>query len=102
LGARKYLVISICMVAVVVQVKDGTVTDIRVAIGAASPVAQRLTTLETALHGLPAKGLQDAITDDLIRGLSPISDVRATADYRQAAATQVIRRAVTLALEGDA
>jgi CO/xanthine dehydrogenase FAD-binding subunit len=102
LGARKYLVISICMVAVVVQVKDGTVTDIRVAIGAASPVAQRLTTLETALRGLPAKGLTNAITDDLIHGLSPISDVRGTADYRQAAAAQVIRRAVTLALEGDA
>jgi len=102
LGARKYLVISICMVAVVVQVKDGSVTDIRIAIGAASPVAQRLTTLETALRGLPAKGLTNAITDDLIHGLTPISDVRATSDYRQAAATQVIRRAVTLALEGNA
>lgn len=102
LGARKYLVISICMVAVVLQVKDDVVADIRIAIGAASPVAPRLTALETALRGLPTKGLPKAITDDLVDGLTPITDVRATADYRQAAATQVIRRAITLALKGDA
>lgn len=102
LGARKYLVISICMVAVVLRVERGLVSDIRIAIGAASPVAQRLTTLEDALRGLPPGDLQNAVTGDLIRGLTPITDVRASADYRQTAATQVIRRAIALALEGTA
>lgn len=100
LGARKYLVISICMVAVVLRVERGLVSDIRIAIGAASPVAQRLTTLEDALRGLPSCDLQNAVTGDLIQGLTPITDVRASADYRQTAATQVIRRAIALALEG--
>lgn len=102
LGARKYLVISICMVAVLVTVQDGLVSDIRVAIGAASPVAMRLTGLEDVLRGLPAKDAADAVTPDLIHGLTPITDVRATADYRQTAAAEVIRRAITLALEGAA
>ncbi len=102
LGARKYLVISICMVAVVLRVERGLVSDIRIAIGAASPVAQRLTTLEDALRGLPSCDLQNAVTGDLIQGLTPITDVRASADYRQTAATQVIRRAIALALEGTA
>lgn len=102
LGARKYLVISICMVAVVLRVERGLVSDIRIAIGAASPVAQRLTTLEDALRGLPSCDLQNAVTGDLIQGLTPITDVRASADYRQAAATQVIRCAIALALEGTA
>ncbi|WP_295512378.1 FAD binding domain-containing protein [uncultured Sulfitobacter sp.] len=102
LGARKYLVISICMVAVVLRVERGLVSDIRIAIGAASPVAQRLTTLEDALRGLPPGDLQNAVTGDLIHGLTPITDVRASADYRQTAATQVIRRAIALALEGTA
>jgi CO/xanthine dehydrogenase FAD-binding subunit len=102
LGARKYLVISICMVAVVLRVEGGLVSDIRIALGAASPVAKRMTALEEALRGLPPSDLQSAVADDLIRGLSPITDVRASADYRQIAAKQVIRRAIFLALEGSA
>ncbi len=102
LGARKYLVISICMVAVLVTVQNGLVSDIRVAIGAASPVAIRLTGLEDALRGLLAKEAADAVIGDLIHGLAPITDVRATADYRRTAAAEVIRRAITLALEGAA
>ena len=102
LGARKYLVISICMVAVVLQIEGELVSDIRIALGAASPVAKRLISLEEALRGLPQSELQSAVTDDLIRGLSPITDVRASADYRQTAAKQVIRRAIFLALEGSA
>lgn len=102
LGARKYLVISICMVAVLVTVEGGHVADIRIAIGAASPVAQRLTVLEDALRGMPAGAVQNAVTDDLITGLTPITDVRASAEYRQRAAAPVIRRAIAQALEGIA
>jgi|TARA_R110002012_G_scaffold117451_4_gene265374 CO/xanthine dehydrogenase FAD-binding subunit len=102
LGARKYLVISICMVAVLVTVQGGLVSDIRIGVGAASPTAQRLTALEDSLRGLPVDGLIKAVTDEVILALSPISDVRASADYRQSAAPQVIRRAITLALEGVA
>lgn len=102
LGARKYLVISTCMVAVLVTVEDGHVADIRIAIGAASPVSQRLTVLEDVLRGMTAGTVQDAVTDDLITGLTPITDVRASAEYRQRAAAPVIRRAIAQALEGIA
>lgn len=101
LGARKYLVISICMVAVLVTVDAGVVSDVRIAIGAASPVAQRLTALEQALRGQAPKGLLAHVTDDLVQGLSPITDVRASCDYRQHAAGEVIRRALAHALEGS-
>lgn len=102
LGARKYLVISICMVAVLVTVEGGHVADIRIAIGAASPVALRLTVLEDALRGISVGAVQNAVTDDLIKGLTPITDVRASAEYRQRAAVPVIRRAIAQALEGIA
>jgi CO/xanthine dehydrogenase FAD-binding subunit len=100
LGARKYLVISICMVAVLVTIQDGFVSDMRISIGAASPVAMRLAALEDALRGLAVKDAADAVTNALIHGLTPITDVRASADYRQATAAPLIRRAITLALEG--
>ena len=50
LGTRRYLVISIAMVAVVID-KDsaGRVREARVSVGSCSAVARRLTELEQAL-----------------------------------------------------
>ena len=100
LGARKYLVISICMVAVLAVVEGDRLIDIRIAIGAASPVAQRLTTLEDHLRDCALGEVQNRMTADLIQSLTPITDVRASADYRLAASATLIRRAVTLAFKG--
>ncbi|WP_204316327.1 hypothetical protein, partial [Serratia marcescens] len=54
LGARKYLVISIAMVSGVVAIDSvGRIEEARIAVGACSAVAARLTTLEAALAGAP-------------------------------------------------
>ena len=42
LGARRYLVISIAMVAAALEIDDGVVRDARIAIGACSAVAKRM------------------------------------------------------------
>lgn len=96
LGARRYLVISIAMVAAVIQ-KDSTgrVADARVAVGSCSAVARRLTELEHVLAGAPvAVGLGSLATADHIKDLSPIGDVRATAAYRRDAALRLVQRAL--------
>jgi CO/xanthine dehydrogenase FAD-binding subunit len=96
LGARRYLVISIAMVAAIIQ-KDasGRVADARVAIGSCSVVARRLTELEHALLGAPVSpGLGSVATADHIKDLSPIDDVRATAAYRRDAALRLVQRAL--------
>ena len=54
LGARKYLVISISMVAVILETNDsGSVAQARVAVGSCSAVARRLADLEKDLVGQP-------------------------------------------------
>ncbi len=54
LGARRYLVISIAMVAAVVKTDNaGCVAEARIAVGSCSAAAQRLTALERALVGAP-------------------------------------------------
>ncbi|HET6222670.1 MAG TPA: FAD binding domain-containing protein, partial [Dongiaceae bacterium] len=53
LGARKYLVISIVMVAGVVEVAERRITAARLAVGSCSAAAQRLPALEAALVGKP-------------------------------------------------
>lgn len=95
LGARKYLVISIAMVAAIVETDAGQVTQARIAVGACSAVAQRMPALEAALLGRPARaGLGDVAVADHVADLAPIDDVRATADYRRHAALALVRRAL--------
>ena len=94
LGARKYLVISIVMVAGVVEpAPDGTVAGARLAIGSCSAVARRLPELEQALIGRPIDGGMAAVAAAEHLGvLSPIDDVRGTAAYRMDAALTLVRR----------
>lgn len=94
LGARRYLVISIVMAAACVEADDaGVITQARVAIGACSPVAQRLESLEATLVGKDiASGLGSLVTREQLDPLAPIDDVRATRAYRLDAAVTVLSR----------
>jgi len=96
LGTRRYLVISIAMVAAVIQ-KDaaGRVAQARVAVGSCSAIARRLKELEQRLIGAAVSdGLGSLATAEHIQGLSPIGDVRATAAYRRDAALCLVQRAL--------
>jgi CO/xanthine dehydrogenase FAD-binding subunit len=93
LGSRTYLVISICMTALnVVLDKEGRVRELRVAVGACSPVAQRLSLLEAEAIGQNLREIK--VRDDHISPLKPIDDVRASAEYRLEAAKEQIQRAL--------
>jgi CO/xanthine dehydrogenase FAD-binding subunit len=93
LGARAYLVISIVMVAAVVEAgADGRITGARVAVGACTEVARRLTAVEAALLGVRADAA--LVQAEHLADLSPIDDVRGTALYRADAALELVRHAV--------
>ncbi len=96
LGARKYLVISIVMVAAVIEeAADGTVAAARLAVGACSPVARRLMLLERALAGAKlSPALSEIPTAQHLSLLSPIDDVRGNAGYRRDAALTLVKRAL--------
>ncbi len=93
LGSRRYLVISITMVAGLIGCDaTGRIDVARIAVGACSPVAQRLTALEQDLLGrLPDEA---DITEAHLAPLSPIADVRGSAEYRLEAVAEQIRRIV--------
>jgi len=91
LGARRYLVISIAMAAAVIAVDGaGTMTDVRVAVGACSEVAKRLPDLEAALAEQPLAAAPDLIADSHFAPLKPIGDLRASGDYRGSAARDLV------------
>ncbi|SMH37866.1 FAD binding domain-containing protein [Mesorhizobium australicum] len=102
LGARRYLVISIAMVAARIAIEGGRVAHAAVAVGACSEVARRLTTLEADLVGQAADAsLARVVQDRHVAGLTPIGDVRADASYRKEAAREIVARALAR-LAGDA
>jgi CO/xanthine dehydrogenase FAD-binding subunit len=103
LGARRYLVISIVMVAALLDVVDGVVHEARVAVGSCSAVAKRLPAVERRLVGAKAQtGLGTRIENEDIASLAPIDDLRATAAYRSDAALTLVQRATESCLAGQA
>jgi len=101
LGARRYLVISISMVAAVVRIDSShRISDARVAVGSCSAKAQRLSSLERDLRGVPAQsGLGGVVQPGHLAPLSPIDDVRATAEYRLDASLTLVRRTLESCVE---
>jgi N-methylhydantoinase B len=92
LGARRYLVISLVMVAGVVSAApDGTIESARIAVGACGPVARRLPALEAELLGQRLANAADLVRAEQLGPLSPIDDVRASASFRLSAAADLVR-----------
>ncbi|MBK8763914.1 MAG: FAD binding domain-containing protein [Burkholderiaceae bacterium] len=97
LGSRRYLVISIAMVAMAIDVGDDRrIAAARLAVGACGPVASRLGLLESRLTGLALPLAPDVlarlIDDDTLAPLRPIDDVRGGASYRRDAVTTLLAR----------
>ena len=96
LGARRYLVISIVMVAANLVVDPaGEIREALICVGSCSAAALRLAELERALIGRPAlPGLCQVVNAGHLARLSPIDDVRASAEYRRDAALTLVGRAL--------
>ncbi len=93
LGARKYLVISIAMVAARLEEDAGVIRSAALSIGSCSAVAVRLPAVERALIGQSVADFD--IPADLVgQALSPIDDIRADAHYRAEAAVELLTRTI--------
>jgi CO/xanthine dehydrogenase FAD-binding subunit len=96
LGARRYLVISIAMAAVTLEVDESRIATARIAVGACSEVAKRLPALEAALSGAAVdRFLADRVEAKHLSPLAPIDDVRGSAAYRSDAVLTLLRRLLT-------
>lgn len=95
LGARRFLVISIAMVAVRLEIAAGRITDAALAVGACSATARRLPGVEASLLGAAPDRAAGLIDDAAVAAaLAPLDDIRASAGYRAKAAAELLRRTV--------
>ena len=82
-GTRKAQAISKVCLAALAKMEQDHISDIRIALGSVAPIVVRCVQTENALRG---RGLDTETTKTacatLSREISPIDDIRSTADYR--------------------
>jgi len=86
LGLRAVQEIDIASVAVNLALDpvDGTITDVRIAMGAVAPIPMRASEAETILKGKkPSDGVIDKAAESCGQECQPIDDLRAPAAYRR-------------------
>jgi len=97
-GGRSHLVISMVMVAAAItRDESNAIVDARVAVGACSPVAVRLRSVERQI--VESSEASDGpgpvrVTGADLGDLSPIDDVRCTGRYRLRVVPHLVQRAV--------
>ena len=96
---RRQMEIAVVGATAVVTLNEGRVTDARIAITALAPTIHRVAEAEAALAGTDGgRDAAEAAAAAAAAGAAPISDVRASADYRRAMAAVIARRAIEAAL----
>jgi carbon-monoxide dehydrogenase medium subunit len=86
-------------VSALVQVEDGTVSDVRVGLTHMAAVPLRASAVEEALRGQPANAESIAsAAEQAAEGTNPPTDLNATADYKRHLARVLTKRALTSAI----
>ncbi|MFZ5820024.1 MAG: FAD binding domain-containing protein [Chloroflexota bacterium] len=101
-GKRNGMAIAVVSVAAAVVLDtSGMVLDARVALGSVAPTVARSPRAEQMLIGREAgPGVVKDAADAVVADISPISDVRSTAEYRLHAARILTRRTLLQAIQG--
>ena len=90
-GTRKAQAISKVCFAAAADVEGGLVRDIRIALGSVAPVVIRCTHAEASLRGTRREAAaNDAVRRALAQDISPIDDLRSTAEYRMRVAGNLL------------
>lgn len=100
LGKRKAMAIATASVAVLVAVENGRLNDLRICLGSVAPVPLRAKKTEALLRGQRLDSLELAAAQAQLQAeISPIDDIRGTAEYRRQAAGPLFRRALLQAIK---
>jgi carbon-monoxide dehydrogenase medium subunit len=95
LGLRNAMAISVVSVAVMLDVEEGICRKARIALGSVAPKPVRAYGVEKSLEGKELNlDVIEASANAVIKDISPISDIRASAEYRQHTASVLLKRAI--------
>ncbi len=96
IGRRNALDISVCSMGYLLKENSGKIEDVRIAYGAVAPRIIRPTSLEEFLQGKPVSREVLPEAKELLEDeISPISDIRGSAEYRKEVALRQLEEVVT-------
>jgi len=94
LGQRKAMAIAIASLALNLKVKQNKIIQIRIAMGSVAPMPIRLTEVEEFLKNKEIKnGLIEEVINKISEEVNPISDIRASEEYRRYISGILFKRA---------
>lgn len=94
-GKRNALTIAIASLGTLLRLEGAVIRELRIAVGSVAPTPKRLRDIEKQLTGRPLDSATIAAARDLIMGaITPISDVRASAEYRKNVIGDLLIRAL--------
>lgn len=101
-GRRKALSLSIVNAAFGCRLESHVISGARVVIGACAPTPVRAVGAENYLNGKTAEQIDLAELNRLVQSsISPISDIRASAEYRSDLAAALIRKLIRSVVKGE-
>jgi len=93
LGLRNAMAISVVSVGVLAEMEKGRCNRARIALGAVAPTPRRAYGVENLLEGQTVtEELIDQCCEAVQKEIQPITDVRATAEYRRSMASVLLKR----------
>jgi carbon-monoxide dehydrogenase medium subunit len=101
---RRSMAIAVLNLAILMNARNKRITRVRIAMGAVAPTAVRIKSIEERLTGLPIHEADNPqIYKEIYMDISPISDFRATRNYRLSVAQSLTHQAVVqmLSLPGS-
>lgn len=100
LGKRHSHILSIVNVAVGLKIDNDVIEDVIIALGSVAPTPVRAKSVENYLkeHRISREVLEEA-SQQVVRDVRPISDVRASAEYRVEMSKILVKRALNECLE---
>ena len=94
LGLRQAMAISVATIAMILEVEKNRVKDIRIAMGSIAPIPLRLIKVEEFLKN---KKINNDLIEEAVKKVreevNPISDIRASAEYRRYISGILFKRA---------
>ena len=102
LGLRNSLAISVVSIAVILDMEGQVCQKARVALGAVAPTIIRAFHVESKLEGGEInENIIQECAEIVKEEISPISDIRASAEYRRSASSVILKRAIQQVLKGE-
>lgn len=92
---RRSMAIAVLNLAILLNIKDNKILNVKIAMGAVAPTAVRIPSVENALENLPANEIPNSkIFSSVADDISPISDYRASYQYRLNVAQNLLQEEI--------